>query len=223
MANSNTLQVLKDSAETLIVKLTCESDATQEAHVEKINVATLACTAWNLVTDTNTTGISPVGFVPGELLTGNTSGATAYVVRWIPSACTLYVTSKTGNFANSERVTGALSKSFVVLGVPGQVAPVRALNLEAVWYSIPTGTRLSIEWEGVSNVPAAAYTTAVTLFDTGQFDKQSLAVFPVPPSTNAFTSNGSISTSTLGMTANGGYSVVVQFRKAAGFSLVPNQ
>lgn len=237
MADSATVQILKDTAEALIVKLTMEqADGTPEAHVEKINVATLSCLTYLLNFDGNVASVGQNGFIPGERINGANSNAEAVVVRYQPESNTLYVVNLTGNstFANGEVVTGRMSNSHVTLAVANtQVAPARSLDFESIWFSVAESGRLSLEWEGLiaqnSNVANtnAYFVTAATLFESGYFGKNALAAL-FPQQTLAvngsvtFTGNGSIAVSTLGLVANGGYTVVLEMRKGSGFSPIPD-
>jgi hypothetical protein len=223
-----TTQVLKDTSDALIVKWVNVAN-TGETHTEKVNCAALVAAVHDLTTDGNSAiSLSDNGWVPGETVVGNTSGVQAQVVAWNYTSNVLSVTHLQANgsntaFANGESVRGLLSNSHFLLA--SQTEPNRSLDIESLWFTISPNGRVAIEWEGLTNA-SAAYVTAAALFDTGYFGKNELATLFVQPAVDAntanFSPNGSISVTTAGMGANGGYTIVAEFRKGNGFSSIPD-
>lgn len=225
--SATTIQILADRSDAVFVKVVrTQNDATQDTHTEVVNVATLYGATWSLTTDGNTAGMGVNPFQPGEVVAGVSSGAVGFVVAWEPSQNTLFITNNTANtFANGEKVVGQLTHNFVMLANANAVALVPAqLDIESMWFSVEEAASLQVEWEGVNNTNTAAYFTAVNLVETGYYGKNALQMLiRTPVGSNTFTGNGSIAVTSLGLAANGGYTVVLELHKTKGFSPVPDE
>ncbi len=224
-----TVQVLKDTTDALIVKFVNSGNASAEVAVEKVNAASLSYATFALNSNSlSNVHISESGWVAGEYVVGATTGIKASVIAWNYATNALAVVGVQANssggvtFGNGELITGMLTNSHFLMA--NVASPVRSLDFESIWFCIPSGARVDIQWEGVTNAAVNAVFTAASLYGTGYWGKNELAgIFKAPASSNTFTANGSIALSSVGLTANGGYTVVVEFRKGDGFSPIPDE
>lgn len=224
MSEVNT-ETLKDTSDALIVKWVSVGN-TSEAHTEKVNCAALVGAVYDLTTDANSDiALSQNGWIPGETVLGASTGVMAQVVAWNYTSNVLsvvHVEAAGGNtaFANGENIIGQQSGSAFLLA--SQTAPARTMDIESLWFTISEGGSVAVEWEG-KNGSNAEYFTAAVLFETGYYGKNALAaIFTPPAANNSWAANGSISVSALGLNANGGYTIVAEFRKGSGFSSIPD-
>lgn len=215
-ANTANVHILVDDARRTVVKLWLHQDtAGDEADVLKVNVATLA--ARTLILATTNVATQQSGFVPGEQVTGGTSGATAFVVFWTPSSLAangaLTVTSNSAAFTNGETITGAVSGHSAVLANPATTVPTYVLDITSIWYSISAGAKVDLVYDdGGTKRPI------LPLFGNGYYGKNDFGV-KVP--NNTAVPNGNLYVSTYGVGAKGGYSIIVELKKVKGFAPRP--
>jgi hypothetical protein len=159
------------------------------------------------------------GFVPGEPLTGLTSGAIGYVRDWNPSIGRLNVVVDSGTFAAAETVQGnTFNNSIIVASI---IVPTYVVDVTSVTYSVTgANAKVALEWANSS-----ASVTMTTLSGSGYIGRNNnnnlsmrFTLAQVPALTNP---NGNIYISTYGIPAKGGYSVLLELRKAAGFAQRP--
>jgi hypothetical protein len=217
-ANSNVL-VVKDTADTLIVRAWYFSNnATDEVDALKVNVETLQYRTFQVNIAGGVANVNQNKFVPGELLTSNTSTTLAYVVEYLPAANALLVVASTpsGNLAtlaNGEQLKGSLSNSTIIAGnssVNAVTIPSRLLDLESMVWSVTAGS-VELEWKG-----NAVYTTAALLAGSGYTGKNALQAEITNDATSVV--DGNLYISTHGINAKGSYTVELELRKVQGFA-----
>ena|SRR5579872_7120916 len=223
-ANSNSnVQTLKDTADTLIIRCWYYSNnATDESDVQKVNVETLNYRVFQLNTTGAKTNVNQNKFIPGELLTSNTSNSQMYVVEWLPSSNALIVVSAVvggdcANLANGESVSGKLSNSNIIVGntsVNAVSIPARLLELESIQWSVTPNTSVELEWKG-----NGAYTTAGIFTESGYNGRNALQTEII--NNSAVVQDGNLYISTHNIGTKGSYTLLLELRKTAGFAQRP--
>lgn len=211
-ANSVFSQVLEDTPAYAVIELGYHPEsAADETDVLKVNTASLVGRTVALKTDTKPAG--GVGFTPGEQITGNTSGAIAYVTSWQPGANTLYAVYAPGSeeFSGTENVDGQMIKTRVQL--TSVVVPTYIVDIRSIWYDVHGG-KVELEWGD-----GAGFKTIITLSGQGYFGKNALGT---SLRNNASAPNGNIYITTHGLPAHtGGYSIVLELAKRDGYAQRP--
>lgn len=212
--NTPNVQILVDTSSRLVAKfLYYTADGTPEADTLKINVATLAYGAHTLILANNNTVV-----LPGAVVHGATSNASAFVVDWQRSTNTVLLTQLTGNtaFADAETVTltfGNTVYSTTTKSSGAFATPTRNLDITSIWYSITDGMVVELGFAGQS-----ANSSSMVLSGSGYFGKNAL---PTQIDNGAANPTGNFFISTPVAGANTSYTVIVEFRKTAGFAAVP--
>lgn len=209
-ANTALIQVLEDSTKKTVVKLTYHAQvAADEADVLKVNVATLSNRTQTLKTG-NTT-FNGLAFVPDELVTANGgSGATGRVLNWDRATGNLdVVLVGANNFAGTDTIFGARVNP-TTIALTAVFSPTYLLSIESMNWNVVGPGKIEVEWGNSS-----AFLTAATLAGSGYYGKN---MFGPPIPNNIASPNGNLYISTHGNPAKGGYTLVIELRKDAGFS-----
>jgi hypothetical protein len=216
-ANTANVQFLADDARHTLVKLILHQDtAGDEADVLKVNVSTLV--GRTLILNTTAVALPSYStFVPGEKLTGGTSGTTAYVCQWIPSTATvngaITVTSNSAAFTNGETVTGEKSGLSVVLTAAGTTVPTYLIDIESVWFSVTGTGKVELAFDDAGTKKPVLHLNGTGYYGRNQLSSAFPNIMAVP--------NGNLYISTYGVPAKGGYCLIVDLRKQAGFAPRP--
>ena len=213
-SNTPNVQILVDTSSRLVAKfLYYTANGQVETDTLKINVATLAYGAHTLVLANNNTLV-----VPGAVVHGATSNASAYVVDWQRSSNTILLTQLTGNtaFADAETVTLTFGNTVVTTTTKASgsfATPTRNLDITSIWYSVTSGMVVELGFAG-----ASANSSSMVLSGSGYFGKNAL---PAQIDNGATSPTGNFFISTPVAGANTAYTVIVEFRKTTGFAAVP--
>lgn len=216
-ANTDIIQILEDSPDSATVLLMHHTTtASQETDALKINVATLEGRVLTLVTSNVTPG--QADFIPGETVTADPSGAEGYVLSWTPSSLTangsLVVGIVSGAFANGDTVTGARYGAEVE--VVDTVVPDYTMHITGAWWTLSPGARVELEWKGNT-----VFSTALLLMsETGSLSKNQMESTTILNRAES-PRDGNLYLTTLGLTANSGYSILLELRKGEGFASRP--
>lgn len=215
------VHILSESAQHVVARcLYFTNNGTDEADVLKVNTAALTFKTVNLATTTDT-GV----FLPGDTVTGTTSGVTAQIVAWrntglVSGGGTLTVSNATGNFTNNEAITALRTGASTSLGPNAQSLLPRRLAIRSIWYSIDVDMTVELGFRGNDVDGAAVIVPAVLLSGSGYFGKNALS--------GQITSNAAgigvdadgsfyISTYTTS-SAKAAYTVIVDLVKLNGYS-----
>lgn len=220
MALANTVainQVLEDGSSRVMTKHIYHANtAVQEADVLKVNVATLSSRTLILNTTNAAAGMVQYGFVPGEMVTGNTSNAHGFVIGWVPpvgaNGGILTVMVANGTFSGTEQVTGDRMKTTMPLA--SVTDPTHLIHIESIWWSVQGTGKVEVEWGGAGST----YKTAMVLAGEGYWGDNALNGII---SNDIASPNGNVYVSTHGLAAGGGYSLILRFQKGAGFAQHP--
>jgi hypothetical protein len=214
------VQILIDTPTRTVAKfLYHTATGVDETDALKVNVATLAYGAHTLVLRDTT----PV-VIPGAVVTGATSNASAYVVDWQRATNTVLVTSLTGNtaFADNEVLTFTFGSTTATVNSAASGAfatPVRNLDITSIWYSIaPNNMVVELEFGGAYANSTVYYSTAMLLAGSGYFGKNAL---PAQVDNAVLNPTGNFYISTHNAQNKASYTVIVEFRKTTGFAAVP--
>jgi hypothetical protein len=215
-ANTTVTQVLLDTAQRLVLKVAHHQHTAGDlSNVLLVNTATLAFRTY--VLNTANTAIEPgYTFVPGEQVVGATSNAHGYVVSWKPPASVaggngaLAVTVESGVF-QAEDVTGTLLNR--TIAVTSVTTPTRLLSIAGVTWNVQSPAKVELAWGD-----GASYKTALILSGTGYMGKNE---FPIDITNDATAPNGNLFMNTYGVGALGGFSLILDLRKHAGFAARP--
>lgn len=208
------VQILVDTPTRTVAKFLYFTDGgTPEADTLKVNAAALAFGAHTLVLRNNN-----VQVISGAVVTGGTSGASAYVVDWQRATNTVLVTQLTGNtaFADNEVLTFTFANTVATVNSAASSAfatPTRNLDITSIWYSVMPGMLVELGFSG-----ASANSPSVLLSSSGYFGKNAL---PTQIDNAATNPTGNFYIATPVAAANTGYTVIVEFRKTTGFAAVP--
>lgn len=208
------VQILVDTPTRTVAKfLYFTAGGTPEADTLKVNAAALAFGAHTLVLRNNN-----VQVISGAVVSGATSGASAYVVDWQRATNTVLVTQLTGNtaFADNEVLTFTFANTVATVNsaASGSFAtPTRNLDITSIWYSVMPGMLVELGFTG-----ASSNSPSVLLSSSGYFGKNALPT-QIDNAAASPTGNFYIATPVAG--ANTGYTVIVEFRKTTGFAAVP--
>jgi hypothetical protein len=126
----------------------------------------------------------------------------------------LTVIVNSGVFTN-EVVTGAISGE--TLTVTSITTPTYVVDVSSIWYSVSSGAMVGLEW-GNSTPSFASFTM---LSGNGFLSKQNLPCRFAPAVTGPASPNGNLYVSTYGVGIKGGYHIVLDLHKEAGFSQRP--
>lgn len=208
-ANTALIQILEDNHSYTVVKcLFHTTTANDEVDALKINVATLIGQTRVLTLTANSSA-----WVPGEMITGNTTSATAFVKDWAPATNALTVVLGTGTLSNTEGITGDMLKRTAAIN--GTITiPQHLVDIRSILWNITAPAKIEVEW-GLAN---GSFSPAITLAESGYFGENSL---PSQIKNDATGPNGNIYVSTHGLTAKGGYSLILELSKQAGFAQRP--
>lgn len=210
-ANTALIHILEDSTKKTVVKLVYHAQsAADEADVLKVNVATLSNRTQILHIDT--ADPATLFFAPDELITANGgSGATGRVTDWNPVTGNLTVVLVgANNFTGTDAVIGSRQYTEEV-DLDAAVTPTYLLSIESITWNVVGDGKVELEWGNSS----PAYATAITLAGNGYYGRN---LFGPPIPNNIASPNGNLYVSTHGTPAKGGYSMVIELRKDAGFS-----
>lgn len=217
LTNTANVQILLETSNRLVAKfLYYTANGTDEADVLKVNAETLLFRTFQLeVQNANT--IIPV---PGDVVRGATSNASAIITGWDKLAKKLTVINITGNtaFTDGETIrTLNYNTSNTALKASGaQTTPPRQLDIQQVWHSIDGDMTVELGLGGVYANSTPFVGAAVLLAGNGHYGPNALAA-TIPNAMLNATGNFYISTYTT-TGAKASYSVVVDFRKTKGFS-----
>lgn len=211
-ANTANVTILVDDDRHTIAKIwTFQETAGDESSVLKVNASTLV--ARTLILTTPNTATPSFDFMPGEIVTGNTSGATGYIVESTPLSQTVIIGILTGTFSNTEIITGAESNCSITLNTI--TVPAYVLSIDQVWFDIPDSVVVGLEFDN-NGTP----TTVLPLTDQGIYGRAEF--WNGLKINNLFNpSNGNLYVSTYGLGAKQAYSVVVELHKDKGFAQRP--
>lgn len=213
---ANSVQILSDTATRTVVKcIYFTSDSTVETDVLKVNVETLTYRTFTTVLQSK----PPVR--AGQTVTGGTSNATAIVSDWISTTNTVVVTQFSGNTAFAQNEVLTFTYGNTTIATANTVAsgsafgtPARILDITSVWYSVDTDMTVQLGFGG--NNGSAYVAPSMFLTGSGYFGKNALPAQVLNDAT-APTGNFYIS-SAIESGRQGGYTVIVEFRKSKGFA-----
>lgn len=216
-ANTNTTVILVDTASRAVVKdvLYMTSASDQSARLV-VNCSLLQGRTMQL-TGTLATPLSPNGLIPGEKLTAQDAVVGYVGQQWTPNTSHKIVEVILANsqvqFSNNDVLTGELSNNAFTVGAAGAVLNRPVVSIIGAWWSINGSPNTSI------SVEFANADCAFTASGTGWFGKGNIpeAIKTGVPA-NA---SGDITVSTYGLLAKGGYTLVLDIRKEAGFGQRP--
>jgi hypothetical protein len=219
-ANTAQTHILLDTHDRVVVKWMYYSpDKVNETDVLKINVETLAHRTFDL-TVANTANAR---FQPGDVVTGATSNASAFVAEWRLSTNTLVVVDISGNtaFTNTENITIQRTGGLVPLHL--FTVPARNLEIVNLSYSIGDIAAVEIGAGGVYANSTPYVHPVVLLHDVGSYGKT--GVTPnMPRTTNPAlnpTGNYYVSTYAPNSISSINYMVQIEFSKIKGFAQKP--
>lgn len=226
-ANTVVTQILKETESVLVVRLMMHQGATtpaDESSVLKVNAETLLARTIQL----RLTSVNPL-FVPGELVTGNNSGATGYVAPiGADIANTITVTETTGTFNTSDflnRTQGSpAGLPTQSVGVNLVTVPPRSLEILSLEWTITGGSNASTTWGkvGIEFANSSASFTAAMLTESGYMGRSQLGQKRLAPPSSLTSPDGNIYISTYDMAfKNAGYNIVMELRKTQGFAQRP--
>lgn len=205
------IQTLVDTQHRAVLVLTNKSDGTGESAVVKANSHTLAYVQ-TVVHVSHTSGRK---FKVGEAVTSNAGGTAIVHDLWRSNTSSLYVLlgSANGAFSNGHTITGGDSN--VVLTQTGTSERNPVVAISSIQFSVPTGT-VELAWQGDGG--GANTKTALVIGGSGRFDlRNEVGLIP-----NHATSNtGALLLTTRGVTANNGYTIILELKKVSGFG-TPN-
>jgi hypothetical protein len=214
-ANANSVQILSESADHLMVRLFLYQFSLGNQNSQLVvNVETLAYRTQLLT-------VNPAArFVPSDVITGSLSAAQAAICYNI-SANTILVTNLTGNTAGFE-TNDVLSGSRE--GSPGTgtqpttivtavVNPPRVLAIDSIQWTV-TGANASV---GLEFANSSAFDTAIMLSGTDYFGRNELNA-AIKPNPLLVGGNGNLYISTYNVLAGGGYSITLSLHKVSGFA-----
>lgn len=210
-ANTATVTILQESASSVLVSLMLHQDtAGDESSVLKVNTATLTSRTVTLNFNGN---FGPYGYVPGSTITGLSSGAIGTVRSYNARDGKLDVILTSGTFT-TENINGStLNTTATVASV---TVPTYFVDVHQVWYSVNGIGKVGLEFAN-----ATTFSTALTVSGNGYFGPSQLPGLLKSSQTALVNPNGNLYVSTYGTPAKGGYSLVLELRKAAGFSPKP--
>ena len=170
--NTTTVEIIKETNDTLVVKvLGYFANGSNEVDSQIVNAAALLWTTL-ILTQNGASNIQPSGFIPGELVTGNISAATGYVMYFGGHNSSFPVVQQSadinGTFTPGELLTGNLSHSTMTLGYA--LVSSRRLDIESVAYDV-SNCSVGIEWGGYAAALSNTYSSnanAVFTPDNGQ-------------------------------------------------------
>jgi hypothetical protein len=221
------VQIVKDTGDAAIVRLTFTSAGSQESGVVKVDPATLANRAYTLAVNSNTSlwSVGSNGFVPGEYVrNANAALFSAQVISFDPIAALFTLINVTdAGHANGDIVVGSLTRNQVPLLAAAANATPAILDIESIAYAVTGNGTVSVTFLGANSNVA----TAAVLSGSGYFGKNALATIITPAANNdanaAFTANGQIAVTTSGIPSGGGYTILLELRKTRGFAFVPDE
>lgn len=198
-------QILEDTATKTLVNLTYHANtAVNETDVLKVNASALTGRVVTLVTAT----VPTKAFRLGELVTSS-GGATGHVYGWVPGALTVVIES--GTFASPQVVTGAFQGAAITISSV-TVASEYLLEIRSVQWMIAGISKVELTWRGNS-----VYSPALTLAGNGYLGPNQLSGLIIP-NRAATVRDGNVYVSTHGAAAGGGYTILLELRKGAGFA-----
>lgn len=213
-ANTNTTVILVDTASRAVVKdvLYMTSASDQSARLV-VNCNALQGRTM-LLTGTCASPSSPIGLIPGEALT-SVAGVIGYVgQQWTPNTThkivEVVLANSAAQFANGNVLTGDRSNNAFTIATAASVTP--KVSIIGAWWSINGSPNTSI------SVEFANADCAFTASGTGWFGKGNI---PEAIKSGAAGATGDITVSTYGIIAKGGYTLVLDLRKEAGFGQRP--
>lgn len=225
-ANTQVVEILRDTHTTLLTKVSYYSAGTSDqASNLVINVATLQFRTM-ILTGTLANPTAPISLIPGEVVTA-VDGCAGYVVQhWTPNTthfiARVMLANSAAQFSNNDVLTGDRSNNAFTVGAAGAVSEQAILGLAAAWWSVTgaAATSVGIEFD---NANTSLTDEAVRVAGTGYFGKNNLPELILPAlATRTVNSSigatGNIDISTYGIAAKGGYTLVLEFRKVAGFA-----
>lgn len=219
-ANTAQTQVLVDNHDRVVVKWMYYSpDKADESDVLKLNVETLVHRTFEL-TVANTANAR---FQPGDVVTGATSEATAFVAEWRLSTNTLVVVDISGNtaFTNTENIT--IERTAGVVPLSQFTVPARNLEILNLNYSVGDIAALEIGAGGVYANSDPYVHPVVMLHDVGVYGKTGRTP-NMPRTPNPAlnpTGNYYVSTYSSASTSFINYLVQIEFAKVKGFAQKP--
>jgi hypothetical protein len=208
-ANTANVQILVDDSKRVLAKLILHQDtAGDESDVLKVNVATLANRT--LILNSNNAAIAGRSFLVGEKITGNTSGAVGYVLTHDPVAQKIRIVVDSGTFSGTEVVNGAGGFFETLLSI---TTPTYLLDIDEVWYSVTGTAKVELAFDDNGTKKPFLH-----LAGTGTYSRNTFST-KIP--NNSAVPNGNLYVSTYGVGAKGGYCLLVELRKQAGFAPRP--
>lgn len=210
-ANTANVAILhEDSNHARVSMWLYQNTAGDESDVLKVNTATLTS---RLVTLNFTAAAK--NYLQGEQVSGNTSAAVGFVRDYQQLTGKLNVVMSSGVFQNGDLVTGATSGETAVINTI--TTPTYVVDVDSVWYSVLSPALVALEW-GNSTPSFASF---AMLSGNGFLTKQNLPGRFASSVSGLPNPNGNIYISTYGVGAKGGYHIIIDLHKAAGFSQRP--
>jgi len=225
-ANSFAVEILRDTHTTLLAKVShWNVGTTDQASNLAINVATLQYRTM-LLTGALASPTRPISLIPGEIVTA-ADGCVGYVSQhWTPNAthfiARIILANSQVEFSNNDVLTGDRSNNAFTVGAAGAVSEQAILGLVSAWWSVTGAAATSVGVE-FDNANTSLTDEAIRVAGSGYFGKNQLPELILPAfATRTVNSSigatGNIDVSTYGVAAKGGYTLVLEFRKVAGFA-----
>lgn len=218
-ANTTVVQTLRETESLLVVRFMYhENVGGGESSVLKINVETLFARTIQL-----TVANSNVLFLPGRQVTGNNTGAIGYVTGINTStANAIIVTETTGTFTASDFIIGADNTATQISTVTTPARALEIVSLEWAVFGSGANATMSVGKVGIEFANSTAFYTAAMLTGTGYMGRNHLGGMRLAPPATLTSPNGNIYISTYDLPAlNGGYDIIAEIRKTAGFAQRP--
>jgi len=222
-ANSMFRQILKDTSNRGSVvwgfhSANGENQSTQLA-IEPGLFPKNSVINFTIVDWTNPTAISG-SFVPGELVTWDGGNGSAYVAGWTPATNTLLTILKSGLLPNisdplvNTTIVGNLIKSSAT--ITAAETPKQEFDVVSLSWNVTGSAKVELGWIlGVEPTTNGYFTLA----GTGYLGRNELPAFIRSPNSEANLCY--LYATTHGMTAGGGYTIVAEIKKRAGWGEFP--